>query len=130
MKTTTSQQGFSAVELLITLFIAAVFVIAGYQLYTISFKNSAEANQQAQAANLGYEYLRRNTTSTGTACTAAAQSDITPANFTYPGLSQPKIYKTIKCPSSATPNVSSITIRVTYTTSSGTKEVSHATYTR
>lgn len=130
MKTTVSQQGFSAVELLITLFIAAIFVISGYQLYTIAFKNSTEANQQAQAANLGYEYLRKNTTSSGTACSAAAEQDITPASFTYPGLSEPKIYKKVDCPVAALPNLAKITIRVTYATSSGTKEVSHATYTR
>lgn len=136
MKTTPSQQGFSAVELLITLFIAAIFVISGYQLYTIAFKNSTEANQQAQAANLGYEYLRKNTTGSDTTCSAAAEADITPqsppapAAFSYPGLSQPKIYKKVDCPFGTTLNIAKITIRVTYATGSGTKEVSHATYTR
>jgi len=36
------QAGFSAVELLITLFVAAAFLVAGYSLYNVVIKDGGE----------------------------------------------------------------------------------------
>lgn len=44
-----SQTGFSAVELMITLFIAFVFVMMGYQLYTVTLMDGKKSDNQAQA---------------------------------------------------------------------------------
>lgn len=51
------QQGFSAIELLITLFIAAVFLSAGYQLWGYVNKAGEESDQFAKASNISYDYL-------------------------------------------------------------------------
>lgn len=52
------QSGFSAVELLITLFVAVMFLIAGYQLYSFAFSRSVAAGQDARASDLAYDLLQ------------------------------------------------------------------------
>lgn len=55
---TQSQSGFSAVELLITLFIAFLFVMMGYQLYSVAIQGGGESRAKAKASNEAYVYLR------------------------------------------------------------------------
>lgn len=43
------QAGFSAVELMITLFVAFIFVMMGYQLYTVTLKDGKQSDNKAQA---------------------------------------------------------------------------------
>ncbi len=50
--------GFSAVELLITLIIAMMFIISGYQLYTFTFSRSISAGQDARASDIAYNLLQ------------------------------------------------------------------------
>ncbi|MDN5819811.1 MAG: prepilin-type N-terminal cleavage/methylation domain-containing protein [bacterium] len=51
-------QGFTAVELLITLFVAALFITSGYQLYAITTADSADIRERSLASNIGYKFLR------------------------------------------------------------------------
>lgn len=51
-------EGFTAVELLITLFVAALFIISGYQLYAVATADSADIRERSLASNIGYKYLR------------------------------------------------------------------------
>lgn len=51
-------QGFTAVELLITLFVAALFITSGYQLYAVATADSADIRERSLASNIGYKYLR------------------------------------------------------------------------
>jgi Tfp pilus assembly protein PilV len=60
MKRTSVVAGFSTVELLITLFVAAVFLAAGYQLYLVTVRDSGDVRQRARASAIAYDYLRRN----------------------------------------------------------------------
>lgn len=53
-----SQDGFTVVELLISLFIAAAFIGAGYQLYSTLIKDGGQAYQRSVASNVAYSYLR------------------------------------------------------------------------
>jgi len=64
------QTGFTTVELLITLFVAAAFLISGYQLYNLIIKDSGEARAQAQASNVAYDYLQRYKSSATNPCVA------------------------------------------------------------
>ncbi len=57
--TSTSQRGFSAVELLITLFIGFLFIMMGYQLYSTIIASSGESRQRATANNIAYAELRK-----------------------------------------------------------------------
>lgn len=46
------QEGFTTVELLISLFIAAAFIATGFQLFSIVTKDSSEARLRAKAASI------------------------------------------------------------------------------
>jgi len=51
--------GFTAVELLITLFVAAAFLIAAYQLFNLVVKDGGSTRAESRAANVAYDYLRQ-----------------------------------------------------------------------
>jgi len=55
---TKPQEGFTAVELLITLIIASMFLFAGYQLYSQVTRDGNDANRLAKVSNTAYELLR------------------------------------------------------------------------
>lgn len=150
------QSGFSAVELLITLFIAAMFIVAGYQLYSFSFARSIEAGQDARASDLAYDLLqayKRGEIPDETeddACTSTARQigefdsndnylgiavDTTPASPYQPlgsrDLSIVLASLAIECPytgDSGLEDVARITSSITYKTGSNTETVSYATY--
>ena len=53
------QQGFTAVELLVTLFVATMFMAASYQLYSIIVKDSGDIRARSKASNIAYAELRK-----------------------------------------------------------------------
>lgn len=121
------QAGFSAVELLITLFIAAIFLLAGYQLWGYVQRAGAEADQLAKASNIAYDYLRREANKSVTTCASstpinnvavpAAERGDLPANTT--------ITVVISCP----PNVNNMKkVESTVRYGSEPKKVVHAIY--
>jgi DNA-binding beta-propeller fold protein YncE len=96
MRKNNRQFGFSAVELLITLFIAAVFLISGFQLYVAIIKNGGEARQQANAVNVVTDYLQQYKPSATNPCTA--QTPLTNSPITVSGLSNVTVSVAISCP--------------------------------
>ncbi len=121
---TTSESGFSAVELLVTLFVAAAFLIAGYQMYSVVIQDGGQTRAEAKAANVAYDYLRRYSPSAAAPCVAS-----TPKNnetISIDGLSAAKLTVKITCPNSATPAMSKIEATITYNTPQRT--VRYATY--
>lgn len=97
MKTNNEQYGFSAVELLITLFVAAAFLISGYQLYAVVMKDSGEARLRAKAANLASDYLQRYKSSATKPCSTSSYTPLTNSN-SEPGLSNVTLSVDISCP--------------------------------
>lgn len=51
--------GFSAVEVMIALIIAGLFLFAGYQLFAIVHQSQLYARSRSEAANIAYAYLRK-----------------------------------------------------------------------
>ncbi len=130
MTHTSSQQGFSAVELLITLFVAVAFIATGYQLYSTIVKDGGEARFRARASNLAYENLRR-VSDTTPACPAPAPSTIPAPSDS--GLDNPVITQTISAPqgcngASWQDRVMKVEIAVVYGPTSNRQTVSHAVY--
>lgn len=126
-----AEAGFSAVELLITLFIAAIFLFAGYQLYTFVFANGTESSQKAEASRIAYRYLRttHDTTVTTTPCTTPT----TPVNnqpITGTSLNQATVTVTVSCPftSGSAQKIRLVKSTVEYRGPNETKVVSHAQY--
>ena len=120
------QGGFSAVELLITLFVAAAFIATGYQLYSIIVKNGGEVRAQAKASNIAYDNMRRYASLTATPCVATAAPTPTPTIPAGSGLSNATITVTISCPYASALSISKVQVSVKYNTPQ--QEVVHAIY--
>lgn len=82
-KTTQYQRGFSAVEALLTLFIAAMFITIFSQLRVLLVQTNASVTQAATASSLAYSALRQITSKpSGFVCNN--NSDLT-VNASAPG---------------------------------------------
>lgn len=111
----TIQSGFSAVELLITLFIAFMFIMMGYQLYGAVIKDGGESRARAQASNDAYVWLRQ--------YQSAAETMTCPVS---PSTPSPGITVTITCPQSALPSLKLVTVKAVR--GNPPQEVTHAIY--
>ncbi len=124
-----SSQGFTVVELLITLIVGMLLLVSVHQFYSYILNDSTEARTRAVASNLAYQYLREHAgTITGKCADATSTINKAYADFpNSPALPQPSSAQiVIKCPTNATNDVSLITTSVTYGNPSTT--ISHATY--
>lgn len=121
------QDGFSAVELLITLFIAAIFLAAGYMLFSAIMRDAAAARQQAQASNIAYDYTERHAATADNPCAASTPLNDFVLNSTPQGLQNVRLTVRITCPYSSTPTISKISTTVRYG-SNPVKEAYHAVY--
>jgi hypothetical protein len=120
-----NQAGFSAVELLITLFIAVAFIGTGYQLYSIIINGGGEARAQARASNIAYDNLRRYTPQATNPCSVFTPTP-TPTIPANSGLSNATITVTISCPYTTAVTVTKVQVSVKY--GSPQQEVLHAIY--
>lgn len=119
-----NQAGFSAVELLITLVIASLFIIMGFQLYSVSIENGGDARREAAASALAYKKLRQMSTAGTGVATCPGTPTITTANVDNNKAVQTT---TISCPYPTTfPKIRMANVKVKYNVS-GT-EISHAMY--
>jgi prepilin-type N-terminal cleavage/methylation domain-containing protein len=118
------QSGFTAVELLVTLFVAAAFLVAGYQLYNLIIKDSGETRAQSRASNAAYDYLQRYKPAVTIPCTV--QTPLSNQSISVANLSNVTVTVAITCPYSATTSVSKILVTLQYNTPQRT--VSNATY--
>ncbi|MES2630502.1 MAG: prepilin-type N-terminal cleavage/methylation domain-containing protein [Patescibacteria group bacterium] len=119
------QEGFTAVELLITLFVAAAFLIAGYQLYSVIIKDGGDTRAESKAANIAYDYMRRYSGSATNPCVASQPVSALPVSVA--GLTNTKVSIIISCPQSDAPAINKIEAFITH----GFKEdkiVKYATY--
>ncbi len=117
------QQGFSAVELLITLFVASLFIIMAYQLYGVAIQSNGEANELVRANNIGYEKIR-NLQLYGPGAPTCPPS--TPTTTESVDSNKATMTTTISCPSSTITNLRLIVVTVKYNASQ--QEASHAIY--
>lgn len=125
MSQRTLQKGFSAVELLITLFIAATFVAAGYQLYSVVIKNGGETRARAKASNIAYENLRRYSQDAVAPCANVIPTP-TPTIPSDSGLSNTILAVTISCPYGVGTAVTKVNVSLKY--GNPQQEVVHAIY--
>ena len=118
--------GFTTVEILITLFVAVLFLMSGYQLYTVVLEQSADTRRMSEASNIGYEILRKTRyASVGNACS-------TPTTLSVPvranNLPKPVSATVYTCKPYATTPVMRATVTVIYGSGAEKNEVSHAIY--
>lgn len=133
----TRQAGFSAVELLITLFIAAIFLLAGYVLWNQVLSLGLDTERQARASNIAYEFLRRDWSQVD--CTDEdVITDIDPETdvLSISGLQNPTARIVVSCPYKATATsdgtepttIMKISSAVEYDSLGKRVKVTHATY--
>lgn len=118
--------GFSVVELLVTLFIAAAFLSTGYVLYRTVVGDSGDMRMKAQASGIAYDYLRQYESTVDPTCSASNPLENEP--LTVDGLADVTVSVSISCPNAAITSLSKVQTTVTYTLRQETKEVSHAIY--
>ena len=118
--------GFSAVELLITLFVASIFLMSGYQLYTVILTDSGNARAESTVANAAYGYLRRYSDSAANPCVAS--TPLSNQSITITDIDSPKVTVTITCPQSATTSLSRIEVTISYGAGDSANTVKYATY--
>lgn len=117
--------GFTAVELLVTLFVAAAFLIAGYQLFSVVVRDGGATRSESKASNVAYDYLRQYETLATTPCTA--RSPLMNSPVTIEGVVDAVATVNITCPNSSTPDMSKIEVIVQY--NNPREQVKHATFT-
>ncbi len=108
----TRESGFTAVELLITLFVAAVFLIAGYQLYSFVVQRSSDARNETRISNVAYDYLRQYEARITNPCTSL--TPVSNALITVDGLTDVRITVAINCPNSSVNRLSRIQVTAVY----------------
>lgn len=125
MKYSQTQSGFTAVELLITLFVAVAFLVAGYQLYNFIIQQSSEVRNEAKISNIAYDYLRQYQSRVTNPCTSSTPLPTTA--ITVQGLVNVQARVTITCPNGVVSRLSRVEARITYG-GSPQKELTFATY--
>lgn len=118
------QSGFTAVELLVTLFVAAAFLVAGYQLFSVVVREGGATRAEAKAANFAYEQLRRYSTYANAPCNTQTLQNNSPV--TVEGLVNVRSTVLITCPTINSTSVSKIETIVRYNDPEQT--VRYATY--
>ncbi len=127
MRRPTSQSGFTAVELLITLFVAAAFLVAGYQLFNLVIKDGGNTRVESAASNVAYDYLRRYSDSAATnPCTPS--TPLANTDVTVEGTPNAKVSVSITCPQDDAPSLSKVDATVTYGLGTDANTVKYATY--
>lgn len=119
-----SSEGFSAVELLITLFIAAAFLFTGYQLYRTITADSTQARMQSRASNAAYDFLQQAKLSATSTC-AASNTTTTP---TVDKLVDVSLNIEVTCPYTEIPSISKIVVTLTHGLSNDRQKVYSAGY--
>ena len=120
------QSGFTAVELLVTLFVAAAFLIAGYQLFHLVIKDGGQTRAESRAANVAYDYLRKfSASSTTIPCSASTPRNNVPV--TVDGLVNATLTITITCPPGAPTSLSKVESSLTF--NAPPQVIKYATYT-
>lgn len=120
----TSRGGFTAVEVLITLFIIGFILASGYQAYALVTNDAGNTRNHAEASNIAYENLRRIQGVVGNPCTTSTSSVDFPPWSTLP---EPRsIEAAIACPYGTADPVSLVTVTVSY--GSTNEKVVHAVY--
>ncbi len=122
------KSGFTTVELLVTLFIAAMMVMSGYQLYTAVNQRSGRVRAAAEASNLAYSRLRQNSDYVAVTNNCVAQAETGASSSTVTDTTLPGTVTVIirRCKPFADSDITRVTALVRYDTP--VKEVAHAVY--
>lgn len=119
------KSGFTTVELLVSLFIASMFMMTGFELYGIIMKDGSSTRNQAKAANIASEFMYNAQSTVTATCTARTSNPSPPSNT---GLSALEVTITTSCPYGTTASLSKLKVDVKYGNTSPKQQVSTVVY--
>ncbi len=123
-----NQQGFTIVELLITMIIGTLLLFSAYQLYTYVINDSAEARMRASASSLAYQVMREKSALATTPCTTVTPAPpVVPTEASLPA--NTAITVALTCPTGSPSDITEINVTITYG-ANPVKTVTHGTYVR
>lgn len=112
MSHSVKEQGFSTVELLISLFIAAAFIGTGFQLFSAVTKDSNEARLRATASSKANTYLQESVGGATIPCVVVPPGAAT--NIPTSDLPQASYTVGYSCPYGVGAQTTRVTVAVTY----------------
>lgn len=120
--------GFTAIELLVTLFVAALALASGYQLYAAVINQDSKTRLEAETGLLAHSEVKKHNSSATTPCTPQTLKSNTLVNITESsaGAVTGRMTVLLDCPNLSLPNLSRVTVKITYGTPA--KTVTHASY--
>lgn len=119
--------GFTIIELLVTLFVAAIFLIAGYQIYTTVIRTDGQTKAQVVAQNTAQDYLNRYRALVPSPCVAS--QPLNNQTVTVSGLASATISVTVSCPkSSSISTLSKIDVVLQYGSQSPQQRVAYSAW--
>ena len=124
-----TEQGFSAVELLITLFVAAAFLATGYQLYYTILESSGQSRLRAIATNIAYDKLRFYAAKATVPCTSKSNSVLNPTLPANHGLGNASINASLSCTYGTSSDITRVYVRIAYGPATNQEWVQHVIYT-
>lgn len=117
-------QGFTAVELLIAIVVGSLLFLSAYQLYLNVIHQSQDATARSQASNAAYDLLRQYQEDPYWAFTPCWPDTDDPAVPSYVHLQNATAHVDITCPyTPASPNLTKLTVTITYTSNGQTQKV-------
>ncbi len=123
----TSTRGFTIIELLVTLFVAAIFLIASYQLYIVVLRADGQTKTQVIAQNTAQDYLERYRTSVPSPCVAS--TPLTNSPITVAGLVNVKLSVNVSCPKAgAIATLSKIDVTLRYGSQSLQQQIAYSAW--
>ena len=123
-----NRSGFTAIELLVTLFVAALALATGYQLYAAVINQDSKTRLEAEAGLIAHSEIKKYNSSATAPCapqTITSDSTVT-ISETSAGSVTGKLTVLLDCPNTTLPNLSRITVTITY--GSPMQTVRHASY--
>lgn len=103
--------GFTTVELLVAIFIAAAFITTGYQLFSAVMKDGNDARLRSRASSVAYENIRKHSHLVNIPCSPTPSNKTPTAPSDLPG---GKITISYSCPYGNTSSVTRVKAVVQY----------------
>lgn len=125
-----TEEGFTAVELLVALIVGVLLLGSAYQLYTTVTTNSGDSSRRSQASNAAYALLRQYQNNTSLITNPCTTHTATPTVPTYANLPGATASLSVTCPYSDVPELSLMTVTITFNNANQTEQVTRALTTK
>ena len=127
------KDGLTTVELMVTLFVAALFILSGYQLYNAVNLRAGNSREMSEASNIAYRILREQaiydssfTKDTSSTCPSSSTLSPTP---TLPANTLPNpVVSVYRCYVDTNSDLQRVTVQIEYGNDTPRRKVVHATY--